>query len=476
MADALSRLPPQVEQGDESLSKQASSTTKTKQTINPSTIFCIGEIPPVANQHNLEFYGPTMDNTQPIENDDKVGSFMNLPLVDHEHPFVLEYSHIKEQQDQDADLQAALANNDKLIMMQMSADTTLICYRSAPDAEPKIYIPASMLEALVQWYHEILNHPGMNRLFDSINAHMHNPRLRATCESVVSTCDTCQRFKLPGRGYGETPPRTALVAPWHEVAVDLIGPWKIKVPGYDEAVVFNALTAIDTVTNLTELIRINRKTSRHVALAFQNSWLTRYPRPIHVIYDQGGEFTGGAFQNTINRLGIRRHPTSVKNAQANAICERMHQTVGNILRTLLYVNPPANLDDANLLLDTALASASHAIRTVAHNTLRMAPGAMVFRRDMFLDIPLEADFVQLNERRQAMIDRNLLAANNKRRTYDYKVGDEVLKIIPDPSKLDPRAEGPYTVVTVHVNGTLTIRLTPQVHERINIRRVKPYRR
>ena len=74
-------------------------------------------------------------------------------------------------------------------------------------------------------------------------------------------------------------------------------------------------------------------------------------------------------------------------------------------------------------MDTALASASHAIRTVAHNTLRIAPGALVFRRDMFLDIPLEADFVQLSERRQATIDRNLLSANNKRRTYDYKVGD-----------------------------------------------------
>ena len=67
----------------------------------------------------------------------------------------------------------------------------------------------------------------------------------------------------------------------------------------------------------------------------------------------------------------------------------------------------------------------------------------------------------------------LLIINVARTT---KVGDEVLKIIPDPNKLDPRAEGPYTVITVHVNGTLTIRLTPQVHERINIRRVKPYRR
>ena len=45
--------------------------------------------------------------------------------------------------------------------------------------------------------------------------------------------------------------------PFSEVAVDLIGPWKIKVRGrlYE----FNALTCIDTVTNLVELAQINRK-------------------------------------------------------------------------------------------------------------------------------------------------------------------------------------------------------------------------
>ena len=34
--------------------------------------------------------------------------------------------------------------------------------------------------------------------------------------------------------------------------------------------------------------------------------------------------------------------------------------------------------------------------------------------------------------------------------------------------------GPYDIVKVHVNGTLTIQLGPNVTERINIRRVIPY--
>jgi hypothetical protein len=52
----------------------------------------------------------------------------------------------------------------------------------------------------------------------------------------------------------------------------------------------------------------------------------------------------------------------------------------------------------------------------------------------------------------------------------------VLRLAYHPDKLDHRAVGPYTITQVHANGTLTIEISPCVVERINIRRVKPYRR
>ena len=63
-----------------------------------------------------------------------------------------------------------------------------------------------------------------------------------------------------------------------------------------------------------------------------------------------------------------------------------------------------------------------------------------------------------------------------RYSYDYNVGDEVLKLKFQPDKLEPRAEGPYRVERVHANGTLSIRLQPGVIERISLRRLKPYHR
>ena len=63
----------------------------------------------------------------------------------------------------------------------------------------------------------------------------------------------------------------------------------------------------------------------------------------------------------------------------------------------------------------------------------------------------------------------------KRRRYDYVQGQEVLKKIHDPTKLGERTEGPYTITRVHVNGTVTIMLTNGLTERINIRRIIPYK-
>ena len=68
----------------------------------------------------------------------------------------------------------------------------------------------------------------------------------------------------------------------------------------------------------------------------------------------------------------------------------MHQTVGNIIRTLLYSNPPRIVANAADLIDQVLGEAMQATRTNIHTTLKSAPGdlALMFERDIFLDVPL----------------------------------------------------------------------------------------
>ncbi len=77
------------------------------------------------------------------------------------------------------------------------------------------------------------------------------------------------------------------IAPWEKVAIILIGPWKDKING--QQVEFNALTCIDTASNLVELIRIDNKTAEHVRDKLTQSWLCQYPHPVRFLHDKGDE-------------------------------------------------------------------------------------------------------------------------------------------------------------------------------------------
>ena len=153
----------------------------------------------------------------------------------------------------------------------------------------------------------------------------------------------------------------------------------------------------------------------------------------------------------------------------------MHQAIGNSLRVLTTLRPPNGLQTANQLMDTAIANAVFAHRSTYSAAIQTTPGGLAFGRDMILDLPLVSDLQLIRENRQQLIDTRLIEANRKRFAYDYAVGDRVIKLHYKPNKGEPRGDGPFVIERVHTNGTLTIRLSPNSIERINIRRVKPFR-
>ena len=405
---------------------------------------------------------------------DDVESYLNIPGIPRtESP--LNYEHIKAKQLEDADLQAlAVKYPNRYIKRSINGVPDVLTHtKEGEDTNNmwKIALPKSLLKKAVDWFHEMTGHSGQRRLRDTMSARYYHPQLRKTIDSFK--CEDCQKHKLAGKGHGELPERELKSEPFAEVAVDLVGPWKVKARG--KIYEFNALTIIDPVTNLVELVSIRRKTSDEIKRRFSQTWLARYPWPQRCIHDNGGEFTGWEFQELLSQANIQDVPTTSYNPTANAVCERMHQTMGNVLRTLMHGRrPPQNLAEAKDIMDEALSIVQHALRCTVHTTLGSSPGALVFNRDMFLNLPLQADWEAITTRREHVINENLRRQNLKRRRYDYVIGQKVLKKMHDPTKLGERTVGPYEIKQVHVNGTLTIELTQGVTERINIRRVQPY--
>jgi hypothetical protein len=126
-------------------------------------------------------------------------------------------------------------------------------------------------------------------------------------------------------------------------------------------------------------------------------------------------------------------------------------------------------------IDTFIDNAAWAICSTYHTVLKASPGAAIFGRDMLFNILFVADWKQIGDYRQNQPDRSNKRENNKCVDYDYKVGD---KILIRKDGIFRKAESiwkkePWTITTVHTNGTIRIQCGNK-SERINIWRVTPF--
>ena len=332
----------------------------------------------------------------------------------------------------------------------------------------KVIVPQALQERLVASYHDLLQHPGMNRMEATIR-HVFDWRgLRETVEQYCRTCHICQLTKKQRKKYGHLPTKEAEVTPWKRVNVDVVGPYSVSTPKQKRQLL--AMTMIDPVTGWFEIAPLEEASSYECQRAFDSYWLARYPRPQQVGVDNGSHFKRH-FTELINNYGLEKKPSTEYNPQSNGVIERVHQVLGNILRA--FELEEQELDKVNPW-EPFLTAAAFAIRSTHHTTLQASPAQLVYGRDMFLPVKYVADWTRIRLQKQAVIDQSNKRENARRIDHVYKVGDRVLLTTPGklPKVQSPRT-GPYQVVEVHNNGTVTIR-KGAVSQRVNIRRLMPY--
>ena len=108
-----------------------------------------------------------------------------------------------------------------------------------------------------------------------------------------------------------------------------------------------------------------------------------------------------------NDYGIKRKSITTRNHQPNAIIERIHQTIGNIIRTCDVSNIVKND-----LWSGIIAATMFAVCATYHTTLQVSPFQIVFGRYAILNIKHVSNWSQIQQRKQELINRN-----NKRKTY-----------------------------------------------------------
>ena len=94
-----------------------------------------------------------------------------------------------------------------------------------------------------------------------------------------------------------------------------------------------AVTMIDPATGWIEIYTVPSAWTDLITNQVELDLLTCYPLPNKVIVDRGNEFLADLREMIINDYSITVKPIPSRSPKANAILERVHQTVGNISRT-----------------------------------------------------------------------------------------------------------------------------------------------
>ena len=125
------------------------------------------------------------------------------------------------------------------------------------------------------------------------------------------------------------------LVPWSTVHTDLIGPYSIKTKQFqpDGSIIevnlqLTCMTMIDRVTGWFEIVEVPNyivedlqnkttresvdKTSARLSRLFDQTWLSRYPRPNKVIFDNGSEFKKD-FVPLLKDWSIKPTCTTIKN-------------------------------------------------------------------------------------------------------------------------------------------------------------------
>jgi hypothetical protein len=344
----------------------------------------------------------------------------------------------------------------------------------------RIYVPKTLRKRALKWYHHYLCHPGGDRLSATLAQVCTWKGIVSQAREHCKRCSSCQKYKRRSTKYGHLPPKEAeSLNPWHTVCVDLIGPYSLKAKVRmtngeleEREISLQGMTFIDPATGWFEIAEVPAadKTSARISRLFDQVWLSRYPRPRKVLYDNGSEFKKD-FQPLVKDFAVKATCTSIKNPQSNAILERIHQVVGSMLKTKDLVN--IEFDELDMW-NPILASVAYAIRCSHHSTLNATPGQLIFGRDMLLDLKFEPNYKQMWAHKQKRITYDNVRENSKRISHDYKV-DEYAYILKDGQyrKLEGDKQGPFRITEVFSNGTVRLQ-KGVVNERLNIRRLTPH--
>ena len=343
-----------------------------------------------------------------------------------------------------------------------------VCLESkakAQVAKKALVVPLSCRKLVLKLAHESLlaGHFSHRKTESRIAEIFYWPRMGTDVRNYCRSCDKCQRMSHKGR----TKPvplvkMPVFTEPFSRVSMDIIGP---LFPATSEGHKY-VLTLIDFSTGFPEALPLKNIDSISVAEALLQIF-SRVGIPREILSDRGTQFTSLLMAELHRLLGVKPLFTTPFHPQGNGRIERLHSTLKSILRKVCADRPK---EWHRYLIPTLFAlreipsdrSGFSAFELLYGKQVR---GPLAVLRDLWEDSKLEFEnrptFQYIFDLREKLEDcaevavSNSEISSNKFKTYfdlksqsrSFKVGDEVLVLLPDNSnKLLMSWSGPHKVI------------------------------
>ena len=151
---------------------------------------------------------------------------------------------------------------------------------------------------------------------------------RCLCIEVAQSCPQCQL----GSDYGHRVKTTGAIqsrGQWDTLSVDIVGPLPAD-HRHEFLIMF-----VDCYSRYTILVPASNHTASMVSDALLRHVILYFGTPRRLLSDRGREFVGDVWGKLIRSLGVQRVLTSPYHPEGNAVNERSHRTMNNLLQARL---------------------------------------------------------------------------------------------------------------------------------------------